>query len=109
MTVRFDYADQLQFQLKATGLPLPVREFQPFSDRQFRLDCAWPDRRLFVECDGGEWLRAVGRRHGGASDCARWNALVLAGWRGLRFVGSQVKSGYALDVLTAVLTTERPT
>lgn len=102
-TKRFDYADMLAFQLKASDLPRPEREYQPFPDRRFRLDCAWPDRRLFVECDGGEFLRVVGRRHGGAKDCERWNLLTLAGWRGFRFVGSQVKSGEAVDILARVL------
>jgi len=104
MSARFDYAETLLFQLKALGLPLPEREYQPFTDRKFRLDCAWPARKLFAECDGGEHLRAVARRHGGATDCLRWNLLTLAGWTGFRFVGSQVTSGYAIEILTAVLT-----
>ena len=60
---------------------------------------AWPERRIFAECDGGEWVKGSARRHGGATDCERWNALILAGWTGYRFVGSQVRSGYALKIL----------
>ncbi len=100
---RFDYADLLEQQIRAVRLPAPIREFVPFTDRKFRLDCAWPDRMLFVECDGGEFLKASARRHGGAKDCERWNLLTEAGWKGFRFVGSQIKSGYALDTLERIL------
>lgn len=96
---RFDYADLLLGQLRAVGLPLPEREYRPFDDRKFRLDCAWPLRRVFVECDGGEYLRAQSRRHGGAADCERWNLLALAGWTGFRFVGSQILRGDAVALL----------
>lgn len=100
---RFDYADTLYQHLKAARLPLPVREFRALHDRKFRLDLGWPDRLVFAECDGGEWVKGSARRHGGATDCERWNALTLAGWTGFRFVGSQVRSGYALRVLRDVL------
>ena len=100
---RFDWADTLLFQIRALGLPLPIREYQPLLPRKWRLDCAWPDRKLFAECDGGEFLKASARRHGGAKDCERWNTLTLHGWTGYRFVGSQVQSGYAISVLEQVI------
>jgi hypothetical protein len=100
---RFDYADILFQQLKACRLPMGVREFKPLADRKFRLDVAWPERLCFAECDGGEWIKGSKGRHGGARDCERWNALTLAGWTGFRFVGSQVRSGYALRILREVL------
>ena len=101
---RFDYADVLMFQIRSARLPMPVREFTgAIPGRKFQLDLAWADRLFFAECDGGEFLKASARRHGGATDCERWNLLVLAGWTGVRFVGSQVKSGYALAVLTEAL------
>lgn len=97
---RFDYADTLLLHIRACGLlPVPTREYQPFPDRRYRLDLAWPHVRWFVECDGGEFLRAVARRHGGPRDCERWNDLMLAGWRGLRFTGSQVTSGRAIHMV----------
>src|SRR5262245_59284346 len=99
MRKRFDYADVLEEQIRALGLPRPTREFKPLQDRRFRLDLAWVDRMLFAECDGGEWSRFVARRHGNAKDCERWNTLTLAGWTGLRFVGSQITNGEALKVL----------
>ena len=100
---RFDWADTLALHIRALGLPEAVREHHPFPDRKWALDVAWPERKLFAECDGGEFLRTIARRHGGASDCERWNALTLAGWKGFRFVGSQVKSGYAIGIIEQVL------
>ena len=108
---RFDWADTLYQQLNASILPMPLREYRPIPDRKWRLDLAWPflwqpdlgsHLKLFVECDGGEYLQASARRHGGAKDCERWNTLTLSGWRGFRFVGSQIKSGEALAFLRRV-------
>lgn len=99
----FDYADLLMQQLRALHFPEGIREFEgAVPGRKFRLDVAWPERLIFVECDGGEWVKGSARRHGGASDCERWNALTLAGWTGFRFVGSQVRSGAAVQFLSQV-------
>lgn len=98
---RFDYADQLQQQIQALWLPAAVREHRPFANRKFRLDLSWPERKLFVEIDGGEWMQGRHARGAGmASDCTKWALLTLDGWRGFRFVGSQVKSGFAIGILT---------
>lgn len=96
---RFDYADMLAQQLRALHLPPPVREYRPFPDRRYRLDLAWPDRKFYVETDGGEHLGNVTRRHGTAADCERTAVLFLNGWVGLRFMGSQVRNGTAIRFL----------
>jgi very-short-patch-repair endonuclease len=100
---RFDYADMLLQHIRAMHLPEPIREYpEAIPGRKFRLDLAWPQALVFVECDGGEWVKGSARRHGGATDCERWNLLTLAGWTGFRFVGSQVRSGAAIQVLEQV-------
>lgn len=101
MSGRLDYADVLAQQTRALRLPLPQREFRFHPKRRWRLDLAWPERLLFVECDGGEFVRGS-RRHGGANDCEKANAAVLAGWTPLRFTGSQIQSGAAIAVLEQV-------
>jgi hypothetical protein len=102
--VNGDLADVLAFQIKAAKLPKPIREHRFHATRRWRFDLAWPERRLFAEVDGGEWTRGRHARGSGmAKDCEKWNAATVAGWRGLRFVGSQVKSGAALKTLHAVL------
>jgi len=47
-----------------------------------RVDFAWPDRRLVVECDGFAYHADRARYR---QDRRRGNALVLAGWQVLRF------------------------
>lgn len=102
---RFDWADTLAAQVTAFGLPEATREAQLVPGRKFRTDLSWPDRLVAVEVDGGEWgLGRHGRGIGMRADCEKANALTLAGWAVFRFVGSQVQSGYAVDVLRAALT-----
>jgi len=100
----FDYADVLLAQIRALRLPEPIRDGCFVPGRKFKTDLAWPDRLLFVELDGGEWTHGRhGRGTGMANDCLKWNALVLEGWTGFRFVGSQVRSGLAIATLERVL------
>jgi very-short-patch-repair endonuclease len=95
-----DLADTLALHLRAMQLPAPVREYRPWKDRCFRLDLSWPLRLLYVEVDGGELMQGRhNRAQGMANDCEKMALLTLAGWRGFRFVGSQVRNGYALDIL----------
>lgn len=99
-----DWANVLQQQLYALKLPPGERDYRFDEVRKWLMDLAWPWLKTFAECDGGEW--SVGRHSrapGMQSDCEKWNAATLAGWRGFRFVGSQVKSGYAAGILELVL------
>jgi hypothetical protein len=98
---RFDWADTLLQQIRAVRLPIPTREFRFDSTRRWLMDLAWIPDMIFVECDGGEWVQGR-RRHGGATDTEKFNAAVLAGWVGFRFVGSQVRNGYAISILEKV-------
>lgn len=76
----------LLFALQVQGAPAPVREhrFQP--GRRWRFDFAWPEVKVYVEIEGGTFVRG---RHvrplGYAQDCEKYNAATLAGWAGLRF------------------------
>lgn len=96
---RFDYANILEQQIRAMRLPPATREYVFHPTRKWRMDLAWVDRLIFAECDGGEFIHGA-NRHGGAKDTEKFNAAILLGWTGFRFVGSQVRSGYAIDVLT---------
>ena len=57
-----------------------------------------------MEIDGGTWS---GGRHvrgdGYRRDCEKLNAATLAGWRVLRFVGRQVKTGEAIHTVQQAL------
>lgn len=62
-----------------SDLPRPVRQYRTRADgRWYRLDFAWPDARVALECDGFD---AHGRRVAFERDRARSAALAAAGWR----------------------------
>jgi very-short-patch-repair endonuclease len=67
--------------LATSGLPEPVPQLNVVdADGRWiaRVDFAWPDQRVILECDGFEYHqdRATFER-----DRRRWTALTRAGWR----------------------------
>jgi very-short-patch-repair endonuclease len=65
--------------LSRSSLPRPVRQHWVATPRgRYRLDFAWPDQRVALECDGWE-------HHGGrlafGKDRARVSEIVSTGWR----------------------------
>jgi Transcriptional regulator, AbiEi antitoxin len=65
--------------LERSSLPAPERQFRVRAGgHRFRLDFAWPDQRVALECDGR-------RRHSEdgdfARDRARWSCLAIDRWR----------------------------
>ncbi len=100
----------LAFQIRASGLPEPVREY-PFATavkRRWRGDFAWVERKLLVEVEGG--IYAAGRHTRGAGfekDCEKYNAAVLLGWSVLRFTGAMIHSGVAIETITQLMQKEQ--
>ena len=78
--------------LKTIGADLPKgkREYRFHKTRKWRFDWAWPDSKLAVEIDGGQWMRNGGR-HARDSDREKMNEAACYGWRVLRFSGSMLK------------------
>lgn len=90
--------------IRAFGLPEPERQYRHLRGRKFTLDFAWPEVRLAVEVDGGGWTG--GRHHtplGYRKDRERDALSLLAGWRVLRVVPEQVRSGEAVGWVRALL------
>ena len=52
--------------------------------QDWRFDFAWPDSKLAVEIDGGQWM-AGGGRHNTDGDRLKLNTAATLGWRVLRF------------------------
>lgn len=74
--------------LAEAGLPTPVLQHEvQVAGRTYRLDLAYPDRRLAIELDGSIHLR----RDVWERDHIRQNDLVLAGWTVLRFTWRDYK------------------
>ena len=100
-----DLEAALDFQIRATGLLPPQREFRFHPTRKWRFDFVWEAQKLAVEVEGGTW--SGGGRHvrgvGFAGDCEKYNAAALLGWRVLRFTGEMVNDGRALQAIEEAL------
>lgn len=83
----------------------PVREHFFHPTRKWRFDFAFPAAKLAVEIEGG--IFSGGRHTRGSafiSDCAKYNAAVLLGWRVLRYFTDQVTDGTAINDVKRALT-----
>ena len=83
-----DLETQLCLLIERAGLPAPVLQHRVVvAGRHVRIDVAYPDRRVAIEGDGFEFHSD---RDVFESDRTRQNALVLDGWRVLRFTWRQI-------------------
>ncbi len=96
--------ETLAFQIRACGLPAPVREYVFLPRRRFRADFAWPEAKLLVECEGGSWThgRHV-RGKGFQDDCRKYTLAAIHGWQVLRYTGKEIISGLAITEIELVL------
>ena len=74
-----------------TGLQPPVAEYQFAPPRRWRFDYAWPDCRVAVEFDGGQWV-THGGRHNRDTDREKLLEAGALGWICLRFSNQQWES-----------------
>ena len=95
---------QLEWQLQAAGLPEPEPEHRFHPPRRWRLDFAYVEEKIGIECEGGTWVsgRHV-RPQGFQKDCEKYNQAALDGWCVLRFTAEMVKSGVALSKIEEAL------
>ena len=102
--MKSEHEERLVLHCKAAHLPRPVREYQFYPKRRWRLDLAWPEFRLGAEVQGGQWTAGRHNRPTGyESDCEKANAAILAGWRILRFTPAMIESGQAIETLEKLL------
>jgi very-short-patch-repair endonuclease len=79
-------------------------EYLFHADRKWRLDFAWPDRKIAVEIDGGTRSQGRHNRHEGyTEDCIKINNATAMGWRVYRFPGEMVKTWAAADFMKNLL------
>ena len=99
-----DLESTLAWQVRVDGLPAPEQEYRFDDNRRWRFDFAWPDCRLAVEVNGGEWSDGRHNRGAGmAADYEKLNTAVIAGWRVLQFTGGQVRDGSAVNTIRLAL------
>ena len=89
----------LHCQLELHPVNQPTREFQFDLNRKWRIDFAWPHRKLAVEIESSVH-RIKGRF---ASDMPKYNALQLLGWTLLRYTAKMVASAEAIDTVKGYL------
>jgi very-short-patch-repair endonuclease len=91
-------------QVRATGLPAPVKQHRFHPKRKWQFDFAWPAVKIAVEIDGGT---AIGGRHvrpaGFRADCEKINAAQLLGWAVYRGDSAMIKTGRLLATVQAAL------
>ena len=103
-----DLEETLAFQIRAMGLPEPVREYQAVPKRKFRYDFAFVQEKLLVEVQGGIWIRGSHARPKGITrDMTKLNLAQLAGWRVLQFSPAMVRSGEAVKMIAKALGVEK--
>ena len=101
-----DLEDALAYQIRALGLPEPVRQFRlPESNRRFAYDFCFVDQRLLVEVQGSVWVAHTGHTSGAGvtRDADKLNLATMHGYRVLQFTGDMVKNGKAVQVLQTCL------
>lgn len=77
----------------------PRWEYRFHPARRWRFDFAWPDARVYVELDGGTWIRGRHSRGGGTvGDCSKHNAATLDGWVGFKIPTGGVSLDLVKDI-----------
>lgn len=87
-------------QLDALELPPSVQQFAgAVPGRRYKIDFAWPDRKIAVEVQG--MVHRIKKQF--KSDTEKMSLLVLNGWRVLPVSGDDVRSGRAAAWITTLL------
>ena len=86
-------------QIKAAGLPLPCAQYHHIPNREFRLDFAYPEIRLGIECQGG--VHRLKDKH--ARDIEKRALGLLHGWIVLEVDSVSVDSGMAVSWLKTLM------
>jgi very-short-patch-repair endonuclease len=89
--------------IRQHGIKPPVRQHRvTVGGKQYRLDVAYPDEMLAIEGDG---FGVHSERDRFETDRERQNALVLLGWRPLRFTWRQIRqnSAYVANTIRTAL------
>lgn len=92
--------DALAFQIRAAGLPDPIREYKALEARRYRWDFAWPAFQLLLEVQGGTWGKgAHSTGLGIARDCEKGNLAIIDGWSTFHVTSDQITNGKAISWL----------
>ncbi len=100
-----DLEEHLAFELRALKIPFE-REVRLIPGRRFRFDFVFPEHKLAVEVDGGEYVQGRHQRPGGfRRDSEKFSLAAIHGYRVMRLTGSMVESGEGLALVERALAT----
>ena len=88
------------------GLPPAVTEHPVVPDRAWRFDHAFPQYKVALEVNGGEWIQGRHTRpQGYVHDLEKLNAAQVAGWIVIQFTPDQLRKAWTAcrGVLEAAL------
>lgn len=92
------------FQVKAYGLPTPVREYKFHPERRFRFDFCWPEYKVACEIHGGIFINGGHNRPTVfQSDMEKRNLANQALWSLYEFGPKQIKDGSAVQWMAGIL------
>lgn len=107
-----DLAGKLAWQLELSGITGWVREHRFHPSRMWRIDIAFPEIKLAVECEGMGPKGQPGRHqltqhvH---SNTEKHSALAVLGWRLIRVTGRQIDSDHAIRWIAGALSGQHDT
>ena len=82
---------------ESNGLPAPVAEYQFQPLRKWRMDFAFPEKKIYIEIDGGIWV--TGGHNRGAQMLKDWEKQNTAASMGWRLLKCQPKDLYKSEML----------
>jgi len=90
--------------IKAEGLPEPEREWRFHPTRKWRLDFAYPERKIGIEVQGGTYIRGAHSRGTGLErDYEKYNQAQVLGWDVYQFSRKMIESGEAIETIRKAL------
>jgi very-short-patch-repair endonuclease len=96
--------ETLAFQIRAAGLPEPLREYRIVPDRRYRWDFVWRDENLAVEVQGGIYTKGGHSTGPGIErDAEKLDLATLNGYRVLIVTRKTIESGQALKWIQLAL------
>lgn len=97
-------ADGFQRTLARHGLPRATPEHRIVEGRKFAWDWAWPEQKVCLEVQGGNWARGAHARGAGLlRDYEKLNLATCQGWRCLMVTPDQLCSPETMTLLDQVL------
>lgn len=103
-----DLSVEFRLLCKQSGLPMPVTEHVFHPTRKWRMDFAWLDEKVYLECDGAIWT--MGRHTRGSGwfrDTEKINSAAALGWRLMRASPATLCTAETIDLLRQALTTKQ--